>query len=245
MTFAEGAIHILKQNNNQAMTSKEIWSQIESKSLVKTNGKTPWATLNSFLIIHSKDEYREKNLFKIIGERPMRFCLLDFDVIHLGIEKEVLEDLIKEEENTSKERILLYSITSKELNWKKLSVYNNNDHIEYEVSDCSEYTYIIEDNSHDKIKIGKTKNDPEQRLSSLKTSNPSLNILHVFPAEQYSEEELHKRFDDLHYKLEWFHYTKILKFFLSQEILKHNKIYNAYQKNNEYYDCEKNMLSII
>jgi hypothetical protein len=207
MTFIEASIEILKQNGNQPLSSREIWNKISEQNLVKTKGKTPWASLNTILIFHSRSEYKKKLYFNIASNKPLKFTILDLNTIHLGIEK---EDTNIEEEETL-EKSLLYSITSKELEWKKLTVYNNNENIEYELLDCQEYTYIIEDKAHATIKIGKTKNDPELRFNQLKTANPSIKLLHVFPSEQWSESDLHQKFGDIQKDLEWFFFTKGLR----------------------------------
>jgi hypothetical protein len=239
MTKLEAAIEVLKQNGNQPMSAKEIWSKISEKNLVKTNGKTPGASLSTTLLYHSRPEYNKKIYFNIVSEKPLKFNILNIDTFHLGIEK---DDIIEE---TLSEKSLLYSITSKELNWKKLSVYNNNESIEYQITDCFEYTYIIEDRAHATIKIGKTKNDPDIRFSQLKTANPSINLLHVFPSDQWSESDLHSKFNDIQKDLEWFFYTKGLRLFISEEMNKHSRVLFSYEKRKELDISENLMLDII
>jgi hypothetical protein len=241
MTFIEAAIEILRQNGNQPMSSKEIWNKISEQNLVKTNGKTPWASLNTILIFHSRSEYKKKLYFNIASEKPLKFTILDLNTIHLGVEKE--EDTIFELQTLEKSP--LYSITSKELEWKKLTVYNNNENIEYELSDCLEYTYIIEDKAHATIKIGKTKNDPELRFNQLKTANPSIKLLHVFPSEQWSESDLHEKFSDVQKDLEWFFFTKGLRTFINEEMNKHGRVLFSYEKRKELDISEKMMLDVI
>lgn len=236
MTFLEAAIQILKENGNQPMKSKEIWSEISKKSLVKTSGKTPWASLNTIMLFHAKPEYKNKIYFKIHSKSPMRYILASLDSPDLTT-PEKIEEVV--------ERNLLYSITSKDLNWKKLSLYNNNENIEYEISNCSEYTYIIEDKAHATIKIGKTKNDPEIRFNQLKTANPSIKLIHVFPSDQWSEIDLHDKFNEYQKDLEWFFYTKGLKNFLDEEMKKHNKIISSFKKKKDLEESEKLMLEIL
>jgi hypothetical protein len=239
MKFIEAAIEILRQNGNQPMSSKEIWSRISEQNLVKSDGKTPWASLNTILIKHSRSEYKTKLYFNIASEKPLKFTILDLNTIHLGVEK---EEKIEEE---VLEKSPLYSITSKELEWKKLTVYNNNENIEYELSDCLEYTYIIQDGAHATIKIGKTKNDPELRFNQLKTANPSIKLLHVFPSDQWSESDLHEKFNDIQKDLEWFFFTRGLKTFLSEEMNKHAKVFSSYKMRKDLDEYEKIMLNII
>jgi hypothetical protein len=83
-TFIGAAQIILKQNDNKPMSAKQIWDQIEESDLVKTGGATPWASLNSKMILYSINSNakgkKDKNIFKIIeGTRPYKFILLDTD----------------------------------------------------------------------------------------------------------------------------------------------------------------------
>ena len=113
------------------------------------------------------------------------------------------------------------------------------------MDDCDEYTYIIEDKAHATIKIGKTKNDPEQRLNQLRTANPSLTILHVFVSSQFSESQLHKKFNDFQKDLEWFFYARGLKEFINEELDRHERIMSSYMKKIELEDKESKMLELI
>jgi len=240
MTFIEAATEILRQNGNQPMSAREIWKKISEQNLVKTSGKTPWATLNTMLLNHSREQYKKTIYFNVASEKPLKFVIADLNTIHLGIEKE--------DESINEEIIIkepLYSVTSKELGWKKLSVFNNNENIEYEISDCEEYTYVMEDKAHATIKIGKTKNDPEIRFNQLKTANTSIKLLHVFPSCQWSEIELHKNLNDFQKDLEWFFFAKGLKNFISDEMMKHDKVIFSYEKKKELEISEKWMLDII
>lgn len=240
MTFVEAAIEILKQNNNDFMKPREIWKQIANQNLVKFTGKTPWLSLNTLLLYHSRPEYKKKLYFNVTSDKPLKFNIKDLNTITSGVDNGdkvmVSDDL---------DKILLYQITSKDLGWKKLSIYNDNNNIEYVIEDCEEYTYIIEDKAHAAIKIGKTKNDPEQRLNQLRTGNPSLTILHVFPSSQFSESQLHKKFEDFQKDLEWFFYAKGLKSFMSEELNRHESIISSYFKKKELEEKENLMLEII
>jgi hypothetical protein len=239
MTYIEAAIEILKQNGNHPMKSREIWDEISKQGLIKTKGKTPWASLNTLLLFHSRPEYKKILYFKISSEKPLKFTILNLNVVNTSLEKDnVIEEPIIEKSN-------LYSITSKGLDWKKLTIYNNNENIEYQLSDCDEYTYIIEDRAHATIKIGKTKNDPELRFNQLKTANPSINLLHVFPSDQWSEQDLHVKFSDIQKDLEWFFFTKGLRSFISEEMNKHDRILLSYEKKKELENSEKLMLDLI
>lgn len=236
MTFAEAAIKIFNENSNQPLSSREIWNKISEQNLIKSNGKTPWASLNTILLYHSKPEYNKTILFDIVSNNPMKFIISDINKP---------KDIIVDVEIEKNEKTLLYSTTSKELDWKKLTVYNNNENIEYELSDCLEYTYIIQDKAHSTIKIGKTKNNPEIRFSQLRTANPSIQLLHVFPSDQWSESDLHNKFNDFKKDLEWFFNVKILKDFIVDEMNKHDKIIESFNIKNNLDKYEKEMLDII
>lgn len=242
MKFNEAIIKVLEDSGNLPMTSKEIWNKISESKLIDSVGKTPQATINTQLLIYSINTKskikREKSLFEIVESTPMKFRLYKKDTIKVYSEPQEIE--IPNENS-----IKIYEITSKELNWKKLTIVNNNENIEYNISDCTEYTYIMEDKAHATIKIGKTKNDPELRLNQLKTANPSISLLHVFPSTQFSENELHMKFEDFRKDLEWFFHTKGLREFLEKEILKHNSIIKAFNKKNELNSIENSILSII
>ena len=131
------------------------------------------------------------------------------------------------------------------MDWKKLTVYNNNENIEYELSDCLEYTYMIQDKAHSTIKIGKTKNNPEIRFNQLRTANPSIQLLHVFTSDQWSESGLHDKFNDFKKDLEWYFNVNILKNFTKEEINKHNKIIESFNIKNTLNKYEEEMLNII
>ncbi len=152
---------------------------------------------------------------------------------------------VRYQEDIEKEEIPIYQITSKSLDWKKLSIYKKNGNVEYSLDDCDEYTYIFLDGVHSTIKIGKTKNNPELRFAQLKTANPSITILHVFPSIQYSESELHQRFDEFRNELEWFFYTRTLNTFLSTEIEKHEAIITSFLKKQELIENETIALSFF
>lgn len=237
MTFIEAAIKILSDNGNQPLSAKEIWDRISERNLVKTNGKTPWASLNTIMIYRSQSKYNKDLYFDVVSNKPMKFILKNLNIINVDVDEN--------EESNIYEKIGLCSITSCDLNWKKLTIYNNNNNIEYELSDCEEYTYIIEDKAHATIKIGRTKNNPEIRFNQLKTANPSINLLHVFPSDQFSEKDLHDKFDDFKKDLEWFFFAKSLREFITNEIKKHKKVILTYSTKVELEKGEEEMLEML
>jgi hypothetical protein len=243
MTFIEAAITILKKFNNKSLSSSEIWSKIEEENLVKSDGKTPWATLNTILLTNSNNsniKIRSKTPILTIEEnsKPQKFSLLLDE-----IEKNTIQ--IFDEVDEKIENTLLCEITDESLGWKKLKLSNNDENIVYEITDCEEYTYIIEDKLRETIKIGKTKNDPFLRVNQLKTGNPSINLLLVFPSTFYSEDELHKEYDDYRKDLEWFFFTKKLKIFVNNEITKKNLILETYSKKLQLIEFENKMIDIL
>ena len=155
-----------------------------------------------------------------------------------------VDDFIRDE---VEKRVFLYSVTDRSLGWKKLNVYKDTVDLQlvYELVDCEEFTYIISDKGDDFVKIGKTKNDPEVRLSQLRTGNPSISLIHTFPSTLYSEKELHIKFDDLTKDLEWFHYTKKLKNFISEQKETHIKIMDSYRKRLQLDESEREILNCL
>jgi len=75
MTFLELAEQVLK-DEQRPLTANEIWTIAESKGYHKTlksEGKTPWATLGAQLYVNAKDNV--KTLFAQTDTRPKRFYL--------------------------------------------------------------------------------------------------------------------------------------------------------------------------
>ncbi len=64
-------------------------------------------------------------------------------------------------------------------------------------------TYICKAN--DIYKIGKAR-DPKKRLKQLQTGNPDIELVKEFDGD--IEQELHKAFEEVHYKNEWFKLTE-------------------------------------
>lgn len=179
-------------------------------------------------------EINEENLLKYNNQ-----VIYNLESLPLEINNQNDEYNKVELENT-KEKI--YEITNKNLNWNKLVVYKTNSGFEYNLENCVEYTYMILDQLSDSVKIGKTTNTPEQRLSQLKTGNPNLKLLISYPSSLYSEKFLHKKFYESHKSLEFFHNTKSLQKFIQDSIEKEETIYNAFSKKNELSFLESKIL---
>lgn len=239
MKFIEAAIKVLSEFNDP-ITANDLWDIIESRRLVPTTGKTPWQSLNAQMILYSSNSSakgKHKNsLFTIIeNTRPYRYILFNPNDKIISETSEV--------EETPIERVLLYQIVDRTLDWRTLSIYNHDENIEYHLNDSVEFTYIIEDQAHTTVKIGKTMNEPELRLNSLKTANPSIKLLHVFPSSQYSESELHKKFEIFRKDREWFFHANDVKDFIQSELSKHRDILESYEKRLELDKLESSMLN--
>lgn len=270
MTFNNAAVIVLKQEQKE-LTAREIWTLIEEQNLIQSTGTTPVASLSAILGAYSINSKHKKPskfpLFFRIEGRPDKFKLLencdtsDLDSI-TEIEKEcnIIEDLEKQNMNEPESEIeekedqkiivksvekIFYEITDSSLNWKKLVLYYDDQVLKYELVDCKEYTYLIEDSAHKTVKIGKTKNSPNLRLDQLKTSNPSIQFLHVFPSSLYSEKTLHKKFDELRNELEWFFKAKKLTTFINKEINIKELILTWYHQMEEVKIIESQINQLI
>jgi hypothetical protein len=72
------------------MSSREIWQQISNQSLIKTDGKTPQASLNSILLGAStnsnlKSKFK-KSYFTIVSKNPVKFIIHQNDVINVDFD---------------------------------------------------------------------------------------------------------------------------------------------------------------
>lgn len=82
------------------------------------------------------------------------------------------------------------------------------------------------------VKIGTTTN-MKNRFSTLSTGSPyELELLYTFPGYKQKEKELHKKFEHLRVKGEWFNYTDEIKVFIGALEL-------VYAKNEEDTEIKK------
>jgi hypothetical protein len=249
MTFIEAAKYTFIENGNLPMTCKDLWEKINKNNLCQSVGKTPVATLNASLLRNSvngetKGKRKELSFEMVENPGPAKFRLVNVKISEAK-EENFMDNILEDNINIIQERILLYEIVSSEIDWKKLSIYNNNENIEYEISDCDEYTYIMWDKAHATVKIGKTSNSPISRLNQLKTANPSIELLHVFPSSLFSEQDLHSKFDAFKHDLEWFFYAKGVRCFVSLEMMKHETILKSYNKKNELNKIEEELVIFL
>jgi len=268
MTFLEAAIKILYENDNIPMKPRDIWKEIDKQKLVKTDGKTPWASLNTIMLFGSinstigkdyldKEPDKNKNIFDIVSNKPNTFRLnqtyLDtrYDVEE---SEEVIEEIEQEQipeptENkkivVSKEREIIYQMTCEELEWKCLTIYKDDDHIDYEISNITEYTYVF-DGNNTLVKIGKTSQEtPVNRLNGMKTANPAIHIALVFPATLYKEKHLHDKFDDYRQQnnREWFFKSKTILGFINNHLKKNEIALKWYYKQKEIKEIETKIIN--
>lgn len=269
MTFIEGAIEILRQNGNVPMSPMDIWKQIAKQQLVQTNGKTPWASLDTLIRIYQLNsgigkkylvKQNPKGIVKFIAVGT-KFKLVDelfsgttipslLGVVGSNgstngvIDLDEVESVISEH---SKPEVgqAIYQIVDESLGWKRLSVYRSDTGIEYVLDDCYMFTYVLNEHTGKTVKIGKTKNDPTERLNTLRTANRGLTFNHVFPSSLYNEDALHDMFDDIRDDGEFFFYAPKLIAFLNAEKDKHTKVLSAYRKMLEAKNAERDMLSVL
>ncbi len=221
--------YIYKENWFFTHCRTVIWRGKINKNIISNSMKSSMGTTHTILnITKYKDEV--ENLLKSITPT-----------------KNELKELVPSTEEAYSDKVLLYQITDKSLGLKKLNIYNDFKDMQliYELDNCEEFTYIMFDQAHDTIKIGKTKNDPELRLAQLRTANPSITLLHTFPSTLYSEKDLHNKFYDHLKDLEWYYYARGIRKFISEESEKHKKIIEAYRKRTELDDLESDIFENI
>jgi DNA replication protein DnaC len=90
----------LKEKGNVPMTGSEIYNHIEQNFDLKTSGKTPESSVNTYLLAYSDNSTvkrkRKKNLFHIVENKPKnKYILLDSNI---SIDKKTFQDLEKEVE---------------------------------------------------------------------------------------------------------------------------------------------------
>ncbi len=80
--------------------------------------------------------------------------------------------------------------------------------------------YFIEAIGLGKIKIGRTKGDPMERMRSLSTGSPcELRLLGHIDGNDGTEKELHMRFSHIRMSREWFHGTQELRDFIQKQAI--------------------------
>ena len=233
MTFKEAAIEILKKSDTP-MSASEIWDEIVKLDLIKSNGKTPSATLNSIILYNSNSPFNKKGeiIFEIISKNPMRYKLID------DTKEDLSEDNIIEQTKDEP----FYECVMDD-NETILKIYNIDGDLDYQIEHGDSFTYFISNSIKDKIKIGRTKNI-KNRFNTLKTSNPDIEISLIVPREKY-EKYYHDEFSKYHYNLEWYFYTKEIKEFIINEDKKRKKAITCYRKFKESIEIEKDFLSLF
>jgi hypothetical protein len=81
MTFIEAANEVLRRNGNIPMSSSEIWSEIEKFGIYKSDGKTPWASLNTIMLGASDNttikQKQKRSYYTIVSKNPIKFIMLE------------------------------------------------------------------------------------------------------------------------------------------------------------------------
>jgi hypothetical protein len=263
MNLREATIHVFKQNNNVPMHPKDIEKQIVKLGIYQPPraGKTLHASIGRLCYLHNAKYNLEKGttypvVFTTVSSYPLRFKLadgiepLDANNAHnIPVINDVIdldsEDLVIPELTAKSESEAIYQIVDESIGWKRLSVYRSDTGIEYVLDDCYMYSYVLNEHTGKTVKIGKTKNDPTERLNTLRTANRGLTFNHVFPSSLYDEDTLHDMFEDIRDDGEFFFYAPKLIAFLNAEKEKHTKVLSAYRKMLETKNAEKDMLGIL
>jgi len=126
-------------------------------------------------------------------------------------------------------------VTDETIDWKVLKISYDEFSFKYEFVDLIEYTYIMSDDLNSTFKIGRTTNKPTERLTNLRTANPNISMSMVFPFQEYSEKNLHEKYDTYRKDREWFFKTKELSAFVDSAIKKRDLIINGFKNHNELW----------
>lgn len=246
-------------------TVNGVWDnfiRIEILEFIKLPIDWEWQTLgsseNTYLngkrISLDNTTNRIKNIKQLLGlstdsiyEDVLKKSLLNFSTIQpqsTEIDKPLSESsLVNSPPDLDNDRKLIYQLVDQILDWKTLSIYTHEGNIEYSLSNNQEdLVYMILDRARNTVKIGFTSRELQKRINEHKTSNPHIELYHVFPNTQYTEGDLHKMFDDLHDSGEWFFLGKKLKDFVESEKSKHKSILNSYKIKLELNQLETIML---
>ena len=120
-------------------------------------------------------------------------------------------------------------ITSEELEWKVIKIVYDENSISFKEEPIIEYTYIISDSLNATYKIGRTTNNPLERLGNLRTANPRVSLKMVFPFQEFSEKELHEKYDAYRKDREWFFSTKEMTDFVEKTVDRNENLIKMYK----------------
>jgi|APHM01.1.fsa_nt_gi T5orf172 domain. len=243
MNYEEAAIEAFRLSNNEAKTAKELWQIIESEGLKESSGKTPWATLRTVLTRHSDNPYesrpeRNGEVFfdRLTEESPDKFKLIEKQNENLNTVEKCIEN--------EKENQFVTEVTSSKIDWQKVIVKNNNGNLEYHTENCVQYTYFITGQHKEKVKIGKTRQTPEDRLKSMSTGHPDLNIAIAVPASKLSESQAHKKFDNERHRDEWFFRTKRIRNYIKRQKQLTENVIERYRYEQKMKELDAKVLEI-
>jgi len=236
MTFKDAAVQILSERNIP-MSHTEIWNEIARQKLIVSNGKTPSATLYTILLKYSNNSdgmstHAKTPYFTIVDKNPYKFILIDSD--------NGVDDLTDEEFTESIKSDPIYECVL-DSDGNILKIYDDNGTLKYEVGKSDGFTYFTLDPIRDKIKIGKETHLGD-RVKAGKTFNPDIKVIFTFPHKS-NESKFHNKFDESRSDGEWFFFTKGIKEFLDNEILKAKDAIKSYELYLESTNQEKEFLN--
>lgn len=246
-TYKEAAIKALHEVDNEPKTAKELWKIIDENSWYQSNGKTPWASLRVIMSDHCVNHsYHEDKHDEILFERLEERTPQEFRLVtdHEGKVEE--EDQPKpQEEEVPVSRVL--EVTSKEIDWQKIRVVDNNGNLEYTVEQPQAYTYMMLDGRGEKVKIGRTTRTPTKRLKQFQTPSPGMKVEVAFPESRYSEKGLHERFDNELYResRELFFYTKKIRTFVGKEQDLIEKVLDRYEYEQKIQSLDEEIINLL
>ena len=85
--------------------------------------------------------------------------------------------------------------------------------------------YFIQCGENGPVKIGYTDGDVQARLAQLQTGCPyRLRLLWVYDGQDYTEQEIHYRFEGERVRGEWFHFSESLYNFINEDLVNSYKI---------------------
>lgn len=83
MRFLDAAIKILLDNGNKPMSANDIWKEISKQKLVETNGKTPWASLNTIILYGCINSPINPEQLKKRTRKKIKIFLILLEINHI------------------------------------------------------------------------------------------------------------------------------------------------------------------
>lgn len=199
MSLKESIIQILKESYKE-MSVKDIYEiyfvkypeRVKKKILSYEGKKTDKEVYIQIKAEISSICSRTDNIKKV-SENPSKYIIKEDNVEKNVIKEPIIEEPVVEENISEEVKETEKGIYFCDDDYKIIKVENKNDEIIFTKTNKTGYTYVLND-IYNGYKIGRTGNNPEKRLKSMKTGNPNLSIYFVIPFES-KEKELHKKFE--------------------------------------------------